>query len=214
MPTTYKFFPRRLVFRPNGELVPLLWTIPVGTEMGSFTRDSSRMPTPMSKSRKKKKNKDDCQTTNGYVQNGISVGICTHCIHVFAHWALICMLSKCLFKKNYASELSRKFIRSELLVGWQLKWGVKKRNLTVTQGLRETVVGPAVHLMGLPLLSLWGDLQLLIGGYVHSPMDHDLCIVFILSEHTGVVSVVDAMGSCEDLPANRMQLECCSVSAY
>ncbi len=28
--------------------------------------------------------------------NGSSVGICTHCIHVFARLALTCMLSRCL----------------------------------------------------------------------------------------------------------------------
>ncbi len=38
-------------------------------------------------------------TSNGGMQKGSSVGMCTHCIHVFAHLALICMLSRCLGTK-------------------------------------------------------------------------------------------------------------------
>ncbi len=41
----------------------------------------------------------------------------THCIHVFARLAPICMLSRCLSTKISASELRRKFIKSALLVG-------------------------------------------------------------------------------------------------
>ncbi len=48
-------------------------------------------------------------TTNGGMQNGSLVGIYTHCIHNFAQSVLINKIS--------ASELSWKFIKSELLVG-------------------------------------------------------------------------------------------------
>ena len=56
-------------------------------------------------------------TTNGGMQNGSSVGTCTHCIHAFAYFAPICMLSRSLLTKISASELSAKFICCELLVG-------------------------------------------------------------------------------------------------
>ncbi len=56
-------------------------------------------------------------TSNGGMQNGSSVGICTRCVHVFARLAPICVLSRCLFNKISASELSRKVIKSALLVG-------------------------------------------------------------------------------------------------
>ncbi len=59
-------------------------------------------------------------TTNGGMQNGRSVGICIRCIHVFEHLAPICMLSRCLLTKISASEPSRKFIESALLVGYWL----------------------------------------------------------------------------------------------
>ncbi len=41
----------------------------------------------------------------------------THCMHVFARLALICVLSRVLTNKISASELSRKFIKGALLVG-------------------------------------------------------------------------------------------------
>ncbi len=50
-------------------------------------------------------------------KNGSSVGIRTHCIHVFARLATIFMLSRCMFDKISASELSRKFTKSALLAG-------------------------------------------------------------------------------------------------
>ena len=59
-------------------------------------------------------------TTNGGMQNGTSVGECTGCIHVFERLAPICMLSRCLVTKISASELSRRFVKSALLVGVSL----------------------------------------------------------------------------------------------
>ena len=56
-------------------------------------------------------------TTNGGMQNGSSVGPCTHYIHVFAYVAPICMLRTKNINNISASELSRKFIKSALLVG-------------------------------------------------------------------------------------------------
>ncbi len=58
-------------------------------------------------------------TTNGGMQNGGSVRISTHRIQVFARLAPICLLSRCLYyNKISASELSRKFIKGTLLVGY------------------------------------------------------------------------------------------------
>ena len=56
-------------------------------------------------------------TNNSGMQNGSSVGIYTQCIHVFAHFAPICTLCRALINKISPSELSRKFIKSALLVG-------------------------------------------------------------------------------------------------
>ncbi len=58
-----------------------------------------------------------CPTTNGGTQNGSSVGICTHCIRVLARSAPICNAQWVLINKISASELSRNFIKSALLVG-------------------------------------------------------------------------------------------------
>ncbi len=62
-------------------------------------------------------------TTNGGMQNGSPVGACTRCMHVFARSAPSCMLSRCLVTELSASELSRKLIKSPLLVGdaWVFK---------------------------------------------------------------------------------------------
>ena len=46
-----------------------------------------------------------------------SGGIYSHCTHIFACLAPICMISRWLVNKISASELSRKFIKSALLVG-------------------------------------------------------------------------------------------------
>ncbi len=63
------------------------------------------------------------------MQNGSSVGIHTHFIHVFALLVPICMLSRCLATKIYASDLSRKFI--ECVVGWARSrassWATRRR---------------------------------------------------------------------------------------
>ncbi len=56
-------------------------------------------------------------TINGGMQNGSSVGIHTHCIHVFARLVPIFMLSRCSLANISAWKLSRKFIKSALLVG-------------------------------------------------------------------------------------------------
>ncbi len=57
-------------------------------------------------------------TVDGGVQNGSSVGICARCVqHVLASLAPTCMLSRCSLAKISASEVSRKFIKSVLLVG-------------------------------------------------------------------------------------------------
>ena len=40
-----------------------------------------------------------CPTTKGGMQNEGSVGICTHCIHIFARLAAICKISWCLLIK-------------------------------------------------------------------------------------------------------------------
>ncbi len=60
---------------------------------------------------------DHPTTNNGGMQNGSSVGTCTRCAHVFARLAPTRMLSRCLLAKIPASELSRKFMKSALLVG-------------------------------------------------------------------------------------------------
>ncbi len=58
-----------------------------------------------------------CPTTNGGMQNGSSVGMCTRCTHVFARLAPICCAQSVLINKISASELSRKFITSAVSVG-------------------------------------------------------------------------------------------------
>ncbi len=63
------------------------------------------------------------QPSNGGMQNGSSVRMCTRCIHVFLH--VRCrrvMLSRCLSTKFLHSELSQKFIKSVLLVGYVCVW--------------------------------------------------------------------------------------------
>ncbi len=48
----------------------------------------------------------------------MSVGICTHCIPVFARWAPDLHAQSVIINKISASELSQKFIKSALLVGF------------------------------------------------------------------------------------------------
>ncbi len=50
-------------------------------------------------------------------KNGSSVGICTHCIHVFVHLAPDLYAQSVLINKISAAGLSRKLIKSALLVG-------------------------------------------------------------------------------------------------
>ena len=56
-------------------------------------------------------------TTNGGMQNGSSVGIHARCKQVFACLAPICVHGRCLLTNISASELSRNFLKSALLVG-------------------------------------------------------------------------------------------------
>ncbi len=72
-------------------------------------------------------------TTNGGIENGMSVGICTHCIPVFARWAPDLHAQSVIINKISASELSQKFIKSALLVGSLLKFG--KRSVVGKQHL-------------------------------------------------------------------------------
>ena len=77
----------------------------------------------------------DYPTTNAGMQNGSSVGICTCCIHIFARLASTCMLSPVRINKISASELSRKFIKGALLVGYKHKRKKKpKQAVLVTRG--------------------------------------------------------------------------------
>ncbi len=56
-------------------------------------------------------------TTNGGMQNGSSVEICTHCTHVFARSSQICMLSRCLLKKFLHRSSGGTLIRVRCLLG-------------------------------------------------------------------------------------------------
>ncbi len=58
------------------------------------------------------------QPPNGGMQNGSSVGICTRCIHVFAHFGVNLYAQLVLSSKISALELRKKFIESALLVGY------------------------------------------------------------------------------------------------
>ena len=53
-------------------------------------------------------------------KNGSSVGMCTSCIHVFASSSTDLHAQSALIDKISASELRRKFIKSALLVGYQI----------------------------------------------------------------------------------------------
>ncbi len=56
-------------------------------------------------------------TTIGSMQNGSSVGISTRCMHILACLGADLYLQPAIIDKISASELSRKFIKSVLLVG-------------------------------------------------------------------------------------------------
>ncbi len=64
---------------------------------------------------------DECRfdypTTNGVVQNGSSVGICTHRTHVFARFGADLHAQSVLSNKISAAELWTKFVKVTLLVG-------------------------------------------------------------------------------------------------
>ena len=61
-------------------------------------------------------------TTNGGMQNGSSVGTCVHVAYAFfAHFAPISCARSVLINTISASELRRKFSKSELLVGRERK---------------------------------------------------------------------------------------------
>ena len=53
------------------------------------------------------------------MQNGSSVGTCTHCIHVSACFGADLHAQSVLINKFFASELSRMFVKSALLVGME-----------------------------------------------------------------------------------------------
>ena len=59
-------------------------------------RNTEHMVTPYGRCSARWQNPNLCPTTNGGIQNGSSVGIQTHCIHVIAPLAAIWMLSRCL----------------------------------------------------------------------------------------------------------------------
>ncbi len=56
-------------------------------------------------------------TTNGGMQNGNSVGMFTHRVHILARFGADSHAQSVLINKISASELSRKFIKSALSVG-------------------------------------------------------------------------------------------------
>ncbi len=51
------------------------------------------------------------------MQNGSSVGMCTHRVHVFCTFAADLHAQSVLINKNSASELSREVLMGALLVG-------------------------------------------------------------------------------------------------
>ena len=58
------------------------------------------------------------------MQNGSSVGMYTHCIHVFARFGADLPAQSVLSNEISASELSRKLIKSALLVGLPLSQSI------------------------------------------------------------------------------------------
>ncbi len=57
-------------------------------------------------------------TTKGGMQNGSSVGTCTHCVRVFfCTFDVDSYAQSAIINKISASELRRKFIKGALLVG-------------------------------------------------------------------------------------------------
>ena len=76
---------------------------------------SSAYPPP-AKTERERERETSHPTTNGGVQNESSVGIRTHCTHVFARLDVDLYAQSVLIIKISASELSRKFIKSALLL--------------------------------------------------------------------------------------------------
>ena len=60
---------------------------------------------------------DPSQPPTVVCKNGSSVGICTCCTHVFCKFRADLHAQWVIIDKTSASELGRKFIKSELLVG-------------------------------------------------------------------------------------------------
>ncbi len=58
-----------------------------------------------------------CPTTNSSMLNGSWDGICTHCIHVFAHSGPTCMLGRCLFAKFLHRSSVGSFLRVRCWLG-------------------------------------------------------------------------------------------------
>ena len=75
------------------------------------------------------------------MQNGSSVGICTHGIQIFARLAPICNAQSSVLLSTFsASELSRKFIEGPLLVGLEApKMNLKRLTLIFpsTEGVKK-----------------------------------------------------------------------------
>ncbi len=69
-------------------------------------------------------------TTNGGTQNGSSVGISTHCTHILACLAPICVLSRCLVTKFLRRSSVRSLFRVRCWLGNPLGWEeAKQKNL-------------------------------------------------------------------------------------
>ena len=65
--------------------------------------------------------KKNYPTTNCGMQNGSSVGICTHCTHAFCTFGADLHAHSVLNNKISASKLSRTFIKTALLVGYRAR---------------------------------------------------------------------------------------------
>ena len=121
-------------------------------------------------------------------KNGSAVGIYTHCIHVFARLALIRMPQSVLINKISASEVSRKFIESALLVGYLFQ----RRNSN------ESVGDVAVTLPGeslvdatswrLPIKEGGGEIVAQSFFPPPTPRDPNYCVNFCLSKKKNILS--------------------------
>ena len=67
------------------------------------------------------------------MRSGSSVGTCTRCVHVFARFGADLHAQSVLIDKFSASERSRRFVKSELLLLLLVGWvGNKKAVVTAT----------------------------------------------------------------------------------